>query len=69
MGPAGSQRRMGMRVGFAASEAAGRFRQHEQHVIDEDFAELQRWLRRMLPDPRQRPAPVPHRDGAEPGRD
>ena len=57
-------------LGFVASEAAGRFRQHEQHVIDEDFAELQRWLRRMLPlDPRERSAPVPHQDGAEAGRD
>jgi AcrR family transcriptional regulator len=32
-------------LGFAASEAAGRFRQHDQAVIDEDFAELLRWLR------------------------
>jgi AcrR family transcriptional regulator len=36
-------------LGFAASEAAGRFRQHDQSVIDEDFAELLRWLRRPLP--------------------
>jgi AcrR family transcriptional regulator len=36
-------------LGFAASEAAGRFRRHDQAVIDEDFAELQRWLRRLLP--------------------
>jgi AcrR family transcriptional regulator len=35
-------------LGFAASEAAGRFRQHDQSVIDEDFAELLRWLRRSL---------------------
>jgi AcrR family transcriptional regulator len=35
-------------LGFAASEAAGRFRHHEQSVIDEDFAELVRWLRRSL---------------------
>ena len=38
-------------LGFAASEAAGRFRQHDQSVIDEDFAELLRWLRRALPAP------------------
>ena len=31
-------------LGFAASEAAGRFRQHAQAVIDEDFATLLRWL-------------------------
>jgi AcrR family transcriptional regulator len=36
-------------LGFAASEAAGRFRHHDEAVIDEDFAELLRWLRRMLP--------------------
>jgi AcrR family transcriptional regulator len=36
-------------LGFAASEAAGRFRHHDQSVIDEDFAELLRWLRRALP--------------------
>ena len=35
-------------LGFAASEAAGRFRHHDQSVIDEDFAELLRWLRRSL---------------------
>jgi AcrR family transcriptional regulator len=32
-------------LGFAASEAAGRFRHHAQAVIDEDFAVLLRWLR------------------------
>ena len=32
-------------LGFAASEAAGRLRQHAQAVIDEDFAVLLRWLR------------------------
>ena len=37
-------------LGFAASEAAGRFRHHGQHVIDADFAELLRWLRLPLPD-------------------
>jgi AcrR family transcriptional regulator len=31
-------------LGFAASEAAGRFRYHAQSVIDTDFAELLRWL-------------------------
>ena len=36
-------------LGFAVSEAAGRFRQHEQSVIDADFAELLRWLRLSLP--------------------
>jgi len=36
-------------LGFAASEAAGRFRHHDQSVIDEDFAELLRWLRQVLP--------------------
>jgi hypothetical protein len=36
-------------LGFAASEAAGRFRHHDQSVLDEDFAELLRWLRRSLP--------------------
>lgn len=35
-------------LGFAASEAAGRFRQHDQAVIDADFAELLRWLRLPL---------------------
>jgi AcrR family transcriptional regulator len=35
-------------LGFAVSEAAGRFRQHQQSVIDADFAELLRWLRLAL---------------------
>jgi AcrR family transcriptional regulator len=35
-------------LGFAASEAAGRFRHHDQAVIDEDFAVLLRWLRLVL---------------------
>jgi AcrR family transcriptional regulator len=39
-------------LGFAASEAAGRFRQHDQSVIDADFAELLRWLRLALGLPR-----------------
>ena len=36
-------------LGFAVSEAAGRFRGHDQAVTDADFAELQQWLRRLLP--------------------
>jgi AcrR family transcriptional regulator len=36
-------------LGFAMSEAAGRFGHHDQAVIDDDFAELQRWLRGILP--------------------
>jgi AcrR family transcriptional regulator len=40
-------------LGFAVSEASGRFRRHDQAVIDADFAELLRWIRRLLPaDPR-----------------
>jgi AcrR family transcriptional regulator len=35
-------------LGFAASEAAGRFHHHAQAVIDEDFAVLLRWLRLVL---------------------
>ncbi len=35
-------------LGFAAGEAAGRFRSHDQAVIDADFAELLRWLRLAL---------------------
>ena len=35
-------------LGFAASEAAGRFRHHAQAVVDEDFAVLLRWLRLAL---------------------
>jgi AcrR family transcriptional regulator len=31
-------------LGFAVSEAAGRFRMHTQNEIDADFAELLRWL-------------------------
>lgn len=31
-------------LGFAVSEATGRFRQHDQAVLDQDFAELLRWL-------------------------
>jgi AcrR family transcriptional regulator len=36
-------------LGFAASEAAGRFRLHPQAVIDEDFAVLLSWLGQALP--------------------
>jgi AcrR family transcriptional regulator len=35
-------------LGFAVSEAAGRFRQHDESVIDADFAELLHWLRLAL---------------------
>jgi AcrR family transcriptional regulator len=31
-------------LGFAASEAAGRFAGHDEAVLDADFAELLRWL-------------------------
>lgn len=36
-------------LGFALSESTGRFRRHDQAVIDADFVELQRWIRRLLP--------------------
>jgi|SRR5580693_2218674 AcrR family transcriptional regulator len=42
-------------LGFAASEAAGRFRHHAQAVVDEDFAVLLRWLRLALS-----PGAAPH---------
>jgi AcrR family transcriptional regulator len=42
-------------LGFAASEAAGRFRQHDQSVIDADFAELLRWVRLLLAGPHAGP--------------
>ena len=35
-------------LGFAASEAAGRFRQHDPAVVDEDFATLLGWLRLVV---------------------
>ena len=35
-------------LGFAASEASGRFGAHDQATIDADFAELLRWLRLAL---------------------
>jgi hypothetical protein len=38
-------------LGFVTSEAAGRFRHHSRATLDEDFAELLRRLRRVLPDP------------------
>jgi len=38
-------------LGFAASEVTGRFRQHDQAVLDQDFAELLRWLRLALASP------------------
>lgn len=44
-------------LGFAASEAAGRFSHHARTVVDQDFAELLRWLRLAL-SPELRGAPV-----------
>jgi len=41
--------------GFATSEATGRFRQRDQAVIDEDFAELIRWLTIAVASLRQLP--------------
>jgi AcrR family transcriptional regulator len=38
-------------LGFAASEAAGRFRQHDPGVLDQDFGELLSWLRLALTSP------------------
>jgi AcrR family transcriptional regulator len=38
-------------LGFAASEATGRFAQHPQAVIDEDFTTLLDWLRQVLAAP------------------
>jgi AcrR family transcriptional regulator len=35
-------------LGFAISEATGRFAAHDQSIIDADFAELLRWLRLAL---------------------
>lgn len=40
-------------LGFAASEVAGRFRGHDQAAIDEDFAELMRWLQLAVAQLRQ----------------
>lgn len=42
-------------LGFAVSEATGRFRQHDQAVVDADWTELLRWLRVAL----QTPGPAP----------
>jgi AcrR family transcriptional regulator len=42
-------------LGFAVSEATGRFRQHDQPVVDADFAELLRWLRLALETSRAAP--------------
>jgi AcrR family transcriptional regulator len=41
-------------LGFAASEAAGRFRNHPPGVIDEDFACLEQIIGQVLDDPRWR---------------
>jgi AcrR family transcriptional regulator len=38
-------------LGFAASEAAGRFAAHDKAAIDADFTELLRWLRLALTTP------------------
>ena len=38
-------------LGFAASEASGRFRQHDPAVLDEDFGRLLGWLRLALTEP------------------
>jgi hypothetical protein len=35
-------------LSFVVSEAAGRFRRQDHAVVDEDFAELRRWLRAAL---------------------
>jgi hypothetical protein len=35
-------------LGFAASEASGRFRQHDPATLDEDFGQLLSWLRLAL---------------------
>ena len=40
-------------LGFAASEAAGRFRDHPRSVIDEDFACLERVIGQVLEDLRR----------------
>lgn len=43
-------------LGFAVSEATGRFSRHDQAAIDADFTELQRWLRQLLPPATRAPA-------------
>jgi hypothetical protein len=35
-------------LGFAASEASGRFRQHDPATVDQDFGQLLSWLRLAL---------------------
>jgi AcrR family transcriptional regulator len=42
-------------LGFAASEAAGRFRDHPRGVIDQDFACLERVIGQVLEDLAHRP--------------
>lgn len=37
-------------LGFASSEASGRFRQHDPATLDEDFGQLLSWLRLALAD-------------------
>lgn len=49
-------------LGFAASEAAGRFRDHPRSVIDQDFACLERVIGQVLEDLARRPP-----DGVLPG--
>jgi AcrR family transcriptional regulator len=49
-------------LGFATSEAAGRFRDHPRSVIDQDFACLERVIGQVLEDLARRPG-----DGAVPG--
>jgi AcrR family transcriptional regulator len=44
-------------LGFAVSEAAGRFAAHDEAVIDADFAELLRWLRLALSELKGRGLP------------
>jgi AcrR family transcriptional regulator len=43
-------------LGFATSEAAGRFRNHPRSVIDQDFACLERVIGQVLEDLARRPA-------------
>ena len=50
-------------LGFAASDAAGRFRHHPQQVVNEDFAVLLRWLRLALTSDHRRNGDM----GREPG--
>jgi AcrR family transcriptional regulator len=50
-------------LGFAASEVAGRFRERDQDVIDQDFAELIRWLSIAVATLRQLARPGASRPG------